>query len=123
MLSTELIPIRKEAKTPHQSHNVLTPRESRMGRSRDQPILVSSKIPIHDLKPSKWASVVLRVLLFVLGGRRLGLLPLQFGFLPSRLAGFQFGAGGLVEIVQIHVHTQTTRDAGRQSPLVLVTQI
>lgn len=119
MLSTELIPIGKA----HQSHNVLTPRESRMGRSRDQPILVSSKIPIHDLKPSKWASVVLRVLLFVLGGRRLGLLPLQFGLLPSRLAGFQFGAGRLVEIVQIHVHTQTTRDAGRQSPLVLVTQI
>ena len=58
MLSTELIPIGEEAKTPHQSHNGLTPRESRMGRSRDQPILVRSKIPIHDLKPSKWASAV-----------------------------------------------------------------
>lgn len=59
MLSTELIPIGKEVKTPHQSHNGLTPlRESRMGRSRDQPILVRSKIPIHDLKPSKWASAI-----------------------------------------------------------------
>lgn len=58
MLSTELIPIRKEVKTPHQSHNGLTPRESRMGRSRDQPILDRSKIPIHDLKPSKWGSAI-----------------------------------------------------------------
>ena len=59
MLSTELIPIGKEVKTPHQSHNDLTPSKGiEDGRSRDQPILVRSKIPIHDLKPSKWASAI-----------------------------------------------------------------
>lgn len=59
MLSTELIPIREEVKTPHQSHNDLTPSKGiEDGRSRDQPILVHSKIPIHDLKPSKWASAI-----------------------------------------------------------------
>ena len=51
MLSTELIPIREEVKTPHQSHNDLTPSKGiEDGRLRDQPILVRSKIPIHDLK-------------------------------------------------------------------------
>lgn len=61
MLSTELIPIREEVKTPHQSHNDLPPKgieDGEIKRSRDQPILVRSKIPIHDLKPSKWALAI-----------------------------------------------------------------